>query len=573
MPSCPQGRLRALHKKLSGIATFVFIDAPYVLPLWFKASTDPQLQQPQDSEACQQQQPTHHQQQQPQPYSALQLQDCQQHQQQQKEQNEQQQQTAVLAEPSGTAAAFPAALPKPKRAWLLSQDLLAAQPALQACCPIHLHCTGQELRQQQPTGLFHPTDSLQHPHQQQACHPSILQCAGQERSQQQPKRWPYPAPSSQQDQEPGPQHNTGMPSGQCFLHPHHQQEHGGQYRRDAADVQPSPQQEQQRSALWVPAPAHVVTQEQYTTQAWGWEQSWEVIHAALNGVLDPSCCQVLGQQQQQQQGQRRHPNKQQQQQQQEQQLQPPDDLDLSCFQVVGQHPQQQGGRQQQQGQRRHPTRQQQQHQSQQQQQQQLDEQQLLGQWQQQQGLPAIDGILGFSQGAAVAAVVAALCQQQQQQQDAQTCGGCPTAQQLPNTQGSSPAAAAAAAAAATAGAAAAAAGHAGSKCSISHSPSSQQGPHLPQLKFVLLASGFVSPAPEHQELLQQQCPITSPSLHMFASDVAGGYDRQIQQQMSEQLLGLFDEGTRCTVTHPGGHLVPADAASVSQIKSFLQQFL
>jgi hypothetical protein len=60
---------------------------------------------------------------------------------------------------------------------------------------------------------------------------------------------------------------------------------------------------------------------------------------------------------------------------------------------------------------------------------------------------------------------------------------------------------------------------------------------------------------------------------MFASDAAGGSDRQIQQQMSEQLLGVFDEGSRCTVTHPGGHLVPADAASVSQIKEFLQQFL
>lgn len=302
----------------------VFIDAPYVLPLWYKPSTDP-LQDP-----AQQHPPT--------------------------------------AAPA--AASFPAGIPKPKRAWLLSQELLQAQPDLQ-----ELFSRAQE------GAASNPDQPDSHLAQQQEQQQQIEQ---QQVEQQQPQQRQV----EQQEQQPG---------------------------------------------VWLPAPAHIATHEQYTTQALGWDESWRTIQAALAGA-------PLLQQQQGEPG-----NSQQ--------------------------------------------------------------------------LPAVDGILGFSQGAAVAAVVAALRQQQQQQQ----------------------------------------AGHA-------RWPS--------QLKFVLIASGFPSPAVEHQALLQEQAPIALPSLHMFASAAeGGGGDRQIEQQMSEQLLGMFAEDSRRVVMHGGGHMVPTDAASVVDIRAFLQQFL
>jgi hypothetical protein len=96
---------------------------------------------------------------------------------------------------------------------------------------------------------------------------------------------------------------------------------------------------------------------------------------------------------------------------------------------------------------------------------------------------------------------------------------------------------------------------------------------LANLKFVILASGFVSPAAAHQQLLQQQAPIQLPSLHVYAAAAEGGADPQIQQHKSEELVGLFDEGSRRVLRHAGGHFLPSDAASVSQIKQFLQQFV
>lgn len=319
-PNCLQGRLRALQKKLKDIATLVFIDAPYVLPLWYKPSTDP-LQDPP-------------------------------------------QQHPPAAAPAAAAASFPAGIPKPKRAWLLSQVLLQAQPGLQ-----ELFSRAQEGTQ---------NSAASNPDQSPGSH------LAQQQEQQQPEQ--------QQRQ----------------------------------------QQQEQQLVAWLPAPAHIATHEQYTTQALGWEESWHTIQAALAGA--------------------------------------------PLLQQPGEP---------------------------------CDSRQL----------PAVDGILGFSQGAAVAAVVAALRQQQQQQQ----------------------------------------AGHA-------RRPS--------QLKFVLIASGFPSPAPEHQALLQEQAPIALPSLHMFAAAAeGGGGDRQIEQQMSERLMGMFAEDSRRVVVHGGGHMVPTDTASVADIRAFLQQFL
>lgn len=302
------------------------------------------------------------------------------------------------------------ARPRPKRGWLLSQELLEAQPQLQA-----FFC-------------------------------------------------------SVADQQMTPDAEVGEGNGG-----RQQQGNLAGLPQDLQSVQAN-LVEQQATTRWLPAPAHITTEEQYTTQACGWPASWQVIQAALNG---------------------------QQQQQQQHVLQAP------------LHPQTQQGRQQRQNQQCDSE----------------EEEELVQQRHEQsceqaaalQHTPVqqLDGILGFSQGAAVAAVVAALCQQQQEQQQ----------ENLEGRQA------------------------------------------CLKLKFVLLASGFVSPDPEHKVLLQQQAPLRVPSLHMFAAAAGGGSgaDRQIQQQMSEQLLGLFDEGV--VITHSAGHMVPSDAQSVAEIKAFLQLFV
>jgi hypothetical protein len=394
-----------LQKKLSSIATLVFIDAPYVLPLWYKANTDTDpcsaastARARQQAALQQQQQPASNQQLpldgqgvlETQPSSSMPMQ-------------------SSTASPAAVQhAEFSAGVTKPKRAWLLSEDLLLVQLELQA---MFARAAAQESDVRDAT----------------ACSPGSIG--------------------------------------------------------------------QQQAVVWTPAPAHITTEAQYTTQALGWDASWQVIQAALTAAHTPS---ELAQQQ--------------------------------CQQQVLKNAQQHAHAQQ-----HHSTH----HQLLQQVSQTSSLQQQRQQFQELQNLPPIDGILGFSQGAAVAACVAALCQQQQRQQQVAAQGQSEMA--------------------------------VGRGCvsGLEQQGSSQQ---LPQLKFVLIASGFVSPAQEHRDLLQQQAPIALPSLHIFASGADGGSDRQIQQQMSEQLLELFDESSRCVVTHAGGHMVPSAAAAVAEIKAFLQQF-
>lgn len=437
-----QGRLRALEKKLKGITTLVFIDAPYVLPLWYKPSTEaePSTTPAEQSQPALQDSPRPQQQQQPahglisDPGPAVSclavLQPGPLQQPKIRPHELPQQQCAAVHGTAGRpavrlpastnkgcpAADVPAAVPKPRRAWLLSRELLAAQPELQAVFA------------QMPAQQGDDLDSAQN-----RCSESVGQ----------------PEHMAQQGGNT-PKHSTaGCAAGHTVV-PGLQQQHAQASACTAGSRQQQRRQEQQ-SALWLPAPAHVANQEQYTTQALGWDASWQVIQAAL----------LAGPGQQQNQVELQH-------------MQP--------------------------------------HQLQQ--------------------LPPVDGILGFSQGAAVAAVVAALCQQQQALCAQLSC------QDASMDQGAS---------------------------------ASQL--QLPQLNFVIIASGFPSPAPEHTTLLDKQRPIALPSLHIFAAASEGGSDRQIQQDMSERLLEMFDAGSRRVVTHPGGHMIPTDAASVGQIRDFLQQFL
>lgn len=184
-----------------------------------------------------------------------------------------------------------------------------------------------------------------------------------------------------------------------------------------------------------------------------------------------------------------------------------------------------------------------------------------------------DGMLGFSQGAAVAAVVAALLQQQiqdsnkretalmsllQQQQlksgheEQQTMllkDCCSDQHLLQDTREVEP--------------------------SADHQQLSPvevlQRSKEPAMKFVILASGFMSPAQEHQELLARQTPIQLPSLHVYAGGRSNG-DRQIQQQLSEALSMVFEPASRRTLMHDGGHLIPCNRGVVDQILEFLHQF-
>jgi hypothetical protein len=95
---------------------------------------------------------------------------------------------------------------------------------------------------------------------------------------------------------------------------------------------------------------------------------------------------------------------------------------------------------------------------------------------------------------------------------------------------------------------------------------------VPQLKFVILGSGFVSEAAEHVSLLQQQQPLSIPSLHIYAC-AATGSDRQIQHDSSQHLLGVWDVHSRQEIVHSSGHVIPCDRETVGYIRGFLGTFL
>jgi hypothetical protein len=327
-----QGRLAGLQRKLADIATLVFIDAPYVLPLWYKpaaADADPPCQQ----------QPQHAVQKSNQPLA----------------EQFTTQSSAETGAPPQQQLAPSCGLPAPKRAWLLSMDLLAAQPQLQVMFQ-------QQQQQQQQEGVV-------------AAHVQ----------------------------------DTAAPASSA----------------EAAEA---------AKAGWQVAPADVTTADQHSSQCYGWQASWQVLQAALSSN----------------------------------------------------------------------------------------------------GLQQVDGLLGFSQGAAVVAAVAAELQRKQQQQQ----------QQHTHVIGSS-------------------------------SPHVQQQQQLLQPRFAILASGFVSPAPEHYQLLQEQQPLQLPSLHVYAAaaeNCSCSGDRQIQQQLSEELYQLWAPAARQRLLHDGGHLIPCRKDVVGGIRAFLQQF-
>lgn len=120
---------------------------------------------------------------------------------------------------------------------------------------------------------------------------------------------------------------------------------------------------------------------------------------------------------------------------------------------------------------------------------------------------SFDGVLGFSQGAAVAAVLAAL------------------------------------------------------EC--------QRPVESRRFNFVILCSGYISALPDHRELLQNWQAaggIPLPSMHVFG---AGQQDRQVGESDSEDLMQCFKTELVRVLRHEAGHLIPATRQATAQMAEFI----
>ncbi|CAL1573081.1 unnamed protein product [Knipowitschia caucasica] len=82
-------------------------------------------------------------------------------------------------------------------------------------------------------------------------------------------------------------------------------------------------------------------------------------------------------------------------------------------------------------------------------------------------------------------------------------------------------------------------------------------------RFAVLVAGFRSACSEHERFYERVLEI--PTLHVFGLD-----DRVIPDHMSKDLLPVFKEPL--TLTHPGGHFIPAAAAHRQTYQDFLKRF-
>ncbi|XP_050383340.1 rhodanese-like domain-containing protein 6 isoform X2 [Argentina anserina] len=93
-----------------------------------------------------------------------------------------------------------------------------------------------------------------------------------------------------------------------------------------------------------------------------------------------------------------------------------------------------------------------------------------------------------------------------------------------------------------------------------------------QFRFVILCSGFGIKLLKQQfdeERMTKKCHC--PSLHIFGKD--HGKDRQIAKQESRELASLFDEGCSIVIEHDSGHIIPTRPPYIDDIKDFLSRFL
>ncbi|GAB4817176.1 hypothetical protein N2152v2_004222 [Parachlorella kessleri] len=210
-----------------------------------------------------------------------------------------------------------------------------------------------------------------------------------------------------------------------------------------------------------------------------------------------------------------------------------------------------------------------------------------------------DGILGFSQGAAVAAVLCALqdeCQRctalgqadQYKQEGAGAALGHPTAVAAASqhrclcsaapgsdvpVSAASPVDPKPEGAAALQPSAAPFAAAPGTRPAAK--PATETAPGLPPppwFKCAICCSGYISPVAEHRswlDLARQRGGIDLPSLHLFGS---GGGDRQVGAQESQQLAGCFAAAQASVVQHNMGHLIPTSKPIIEELRAFLAGF-
>lgn len=87
-------------------------------------------------------------------------------------------------------------------------------------------------------------------------------------------------------------------------------------------------------------------------------------------------------------------------------------------------------------------------------------------------------------------------------------------------------------------------------------------------RFAVLCSGYSSPVPLHAKITSSEAGIRCPSLHIY-----GGQDRQIGSEMSEQLASLFHRDDRVIIKHDYGHIIPTKPEYIEQYVHFLRGFL
>lgn len=176
-----------------------------------------------------------------------------------------------------------------------------------------------------------------------------------------------------------------------------------------------------------------------------------------------------------------------------------------------------------------------------------------------------DGVLGFSQGAAVAAVLCAMQQQELEQEQ----------QQCPERQGDEDSATECEST--------------GQQCGCGH--------ESPPFRFAVFCSGYASPSLEHKRLLDRTGLLALPTLHVYGasispadygrSDLKGAVysdegiaeisaspaDHQVPAWGSQELLALCKSENVTTVEHGCGHIIPVRSSMVKRYRCFLERFI
>jgi len=92
-------------------------------------------------------------------------------------------------------------------------------------------------------------------------------------------------------------------------------------------------------------------------------------------------------------------------------------------------------------------------------------------------------------------------------------------------------------------------------------------------RFVILASGFLSRAPENVARRESLAKVEIPSLHVYVQEGGFRKDTQIPWRESKALEAWFGDSCKAVIQHSKGHFMPADKSSQNCYRKFLQAFL